>query len=113
MLRGIDHLYSETMHWEASVAFWEGLGFSFEDRWGDEGHRAGRLRCNDAVVVLAEVATSPASNVFFSVDSVDDARPGAGVEIVSGPEDTHWGTRWLRVRDPDGRVYSIEEQPRG
>ena len=111
MLRGIDHLYSETVHWGASVAFWEGLGFSFEEQWGSDGHRAGRLRCNDAIVVLAEVASEPASTVFFSVASVDSIDPGEGVEVVGGPEDTHWGTRWLRVRDPDGRVYAIEAQP--
>ena len=112
MLRGIDHLYSETRHWDASVAFWEGLGFTFEDRWGSEGHRAGRLQCNDAVVVLAEVGEEPAANVFFSVESADHFVPGPGVDVTTAPEDTQWGTRWLRVRDPDGRIYALEEQPR-
>ena len=110
MLRGIDQLYAETRHWDDSVAFWEGLGFAFEERWGSEGHRAGRLRCNDARVVLAEVAEgTPASNVFFSVDSADGFEPGPGVEVTTPPQATHWGTRWLRVRDPDGRIYALEE----
>jgi len=113
MLRGIDHLYSETNHWEASVAFWEGLGFAFEEQWGSEGHRAGRLRSNEALVVLAEVDGAPAANVFFAVDSVDDFLPRTGVDVVTPPEDTHWGTRWLRVRDPDGRIYALEEPPAG
>jgi len=111
MLHGIDHLYAETRHWEKSVAFWEGLGFSFEERWGSEGHRAGRLRCNEAAVVLAEVTGEPAANVFFSIESAEAFDPGAGVEVTTPPEATHWGTRWLRVRDPDGRVYALEEPP--
>ena len=110
MLRGIDHLYSETNHWEASVAFWEGLGFSFEEQWGSEGHRAGRLRCNEAQVVLAEMDGEPAANVFFAIDSADGFETGSGVPVVTPPEDTHWGTRWLRVRYPHGRTYALEEQ---
>lgn len=109
MLRGIDHLYAETGHWEQSVTFWEGLGFSFEERWGSEGHRAGRLRCNDAIVVLAEVDGQPAFNVFFDVESADSFEPGPGVEVTTPPGPTHWGTRWLRVRDPDGRIFALEE----
>lgn len=112
MLRGIDHLYAETLNWDESVTFWEGLGFAFEERWGSDGHRAGRLRSGSAVVVLAEVDRDAQATPFFAIDSADSFVPGPGVEVVAGPEDTHWGTRWIRVRDPEGRVYALEESAR-
>ena len=105
----IDHLYAETTSWEASVEFWEELGFSIVERWGSDGHRAGRLRKADAVVVLAEVAEEPAFNVFFDVSQLDAMQPGSSV--VTPLEDTHWGTRWIRVTDPEGRVFALEENP--
>ena len=30
------------------------------------------------------------------------------VDVISPLEDTHWGTRWIRVRDPDGNLYVLE-----
>ncbi len=105
----IDHLYAETAHWDDSVAFWEGLGFSFAERWGSDGHRAGRLVCNDAAIVLAEVEEKPAFNVFFDITDAD-ALDATGHDVATPLQDTHWGTRWIRVTDPDGRIIALEER---
>lgn len=108
-IQGLHHLYVETADFDASVDFWNGLGFEFVQRWGEEGHRAGMLRNGSAEVVLAEVGSDPVFNPFFAVDDLDALTVGPGVEIVTPKEDTHWGTRWMQVRDPDGRVFSIEQ----
>jgi len=107
----IDHIYVETRRWEATVAFWRGLGFSFTEQWGSEGHRAGRLQVNSAAVVLAEVGEDqePACDVFFALSDADAFAPGNGGQIRTSLEDTHWGTRWIRVADPEGRVFALEE----
>jgi hypothetical protein len=34
--------------------------------------------------------------------------PGPAVEVVSGFEDTHFGTREMTVRDPDGRPWVVQ-----
>lgn len=106
----LDHLYAETHHWDETVAFWHGLGFEFVSRWGEEGHRAGRLESGAAAVVVAEVPLGqPAAfTAFFRLDDADDFQPGSAVDVVAPLEDTHWGTRWLRVADPDTRVYALE-----
>jgi catechol 2,3-dioxygenase-like lactoylglutathione lyase family enzyme len=108
----LDHVYAETHDWNASVAFWEALGFTFADRWGTDGHRAGRLEAGDAVVVLAEVASdvAPAFNVFFDLADPDEYELAEGAEVVTPLEATHWGTQWIRVRDPEGRVHCLEAQ---
>ena len=109
-ITGIDHVYAETLHWEDSLAFWNGLGFELVDSWGSDGHRAGRLESGSAAVVLAEVTEgTPTFDVFFAVTDADGADDLPGV--VTPSSDTHWGTRWIRVEDPDGRIHALEEQP--
>ena len=107
----IDHIYVETAQWEASVDFWEGLGFAFAEQWGTEGYRAGRLTASSSSVVLAEVvgAQPPAFNVFFALTDAEGFQPGPGVNVTTPLEQTHWGTRWIRVEDPDGRVFCLVE----
>jgi len=34
------------------------------------------------------------------------------VDVISPLENTHWGTRLIRVRDPDGNLYALEA-PKG
>jgi len=29
--------------------------------------------------------------------------------VVTPLSHTHWGSRWIRVADPDGRVHPLEE----
>jgi hypothetical protein len=38
----------------------------------------------------------------------DEATPGRPVEVVSRFAATHWGTREMAVRDPDGRLVMLE-----
>jgi uncharacterized glyoxalase superfamily protein PhnB len=42
------------------------------------------------------------------VSDEDAFRPGPGVEVVTPFEDTHFGTREMTVRDPDGRLWSLQ-----
>jgi hypothetical protein len=106
-ITGIDHLYVETAHWEHSERFWTNLGFTWEDRWGSDGHRAGRLTSGDATIVLAESGDPAPLTPFFAITGADDATDLPG--LVSPLEPTHWGTRWIRIADPDGRVHALEE----
>lgn len=107
----IDHVYAETREWESSVEFWRAIGFEVVASWGSEGHRAGRLESGDAAVVLAEVGpdATPAFNVFFDLQGADAYEPGPGADVVTPLEATHWNTRWIRVRDPEGRIHCLEE----
>ena len=97
---GIDHLYLETRSFDEAVAFWERLGFKLASTWGQGGHKAGRLEAGDTYVVLAESQT-PLLNVHFGAAEID----GLGT-----PEATHWGARLVRVTDPDGRTFVLEEK---
>jgi catechol 2,3-dioxygenase-like lactoylglutathione lyase family enzyme len=110
-IKALDHIYVETHDWAAGTAFWKGLGFEFVDRWGGEGHRAGRLRAGDATVVLAEVEPTEdlEFDVFFSLEDADEYELADAVHVDRPLSDTHWGTRWIRVKDDAGRVFCLEE----
>lgn len=112
---GIDHLYLETRDLDRSLKFYRALGFSVEAEWGEGDHRAVKLVSGSAAVVLALTSpqTSPqGATVHFALENAEEmdralaALPEADVVIPLA--DTHWGTRWIRVRDPDGNFYCLE-----
>jgi uncharacterized glyoxalase superfamily protein PhnB len=38
--------------------------------------------------------------------------PGPPAEVVKPFEETHWGTQEMHVRDPDGRIWSLQAPPK-
>ena len=112
---GIDHFSTETRFYERSQAFWQALGFELKAQWGEGGHRAcQRETGGGARLVLAEALESPAPpTVHLSVtagESLNAELIAADAVDVSTPlEATHWGTKWIRVTDPDGREYALED----
>lgn len=45
---------------------------------------------------------------MLKVPDVDAFQPGKAVEVVTPFEDTHYGTKEMTVRDPDGRLWSLQ-----
>ncbi|MHC4473819.1 MAG: VOC family protein [Planctomycetota bacterium] len=111
----MDHLYVETRSFEKAMAFWGTLGFAVDHTWGEGDHRAGMLRAGKAIVVLAEVGPThdpqrPTPHLAIrDPEALDEhLAESDAVDVVTPLEETHWGTRWIRVRDPDGNLYSLE-----
>lgn len=46
--------------------------------------------------------------IALKVPDADALRPDPSVEVVTPFEDTHYGTREMVVRDPDGRLWSLQ-----
>lgn len=38
----------------------------------------------------------------------DGFRPDPALEVVTPLEDTHYGTKEMTVRDPDGRLWTLQ-----
>ena len=113
-IQAIDHLYIETRSFDQGVAFWLELGFQLVERWGTDGHHAGRLRAGDAEIVLAESDTPVVTVHFRSVDTAGVATRVGASEIVRVRDplaQTHWGAQLMRVEDADGHVFALEEAP--
>lgn len=98
----------------------EAFGFEVSLRWADEDGSVQHAEVNwsGATVMLgtAEHATldlierSTGLGLYLVVDDVDEhfeRAVAAGAEVVFPPEDTEWGTRRFRVRDPEGYEWSF------
>src|SRR5206468_4203884 len=83
--------------------FFQALGFELEF---STDHNSGQLRNGDGpYVFIAEVPEDrePQVQIALKVADADAFRPDPAVEVVTPFEDTHYGTREMTVRDPNGR----------
>ena len=105
---GIGAVYLESHNWGAAAKFFQSLGFELE--FATE-HASGMLRQGDGpYVFVAEVPEDREPSARIVVQVPAGFQPDAGVEVVSPFEDTHYGTREMVVRDPDGREWVLQAQ---
>ncbi len=106
---GIEAVFLESHNWGAAAAFFRSLGFTLDF---ETDHRSGQLRgAEGPYVFVAEVPEDrdPGLRVVLRVPA--GFRPPEGVEVVSELATTHWGTQEMAVRDPDGRVWTLQVGP--
>ncbi|WP_439679102.1 VOC family protein [Embleya sp. MST-111070] len=109
---GIEAVFLETHNWGRAAKFFQGLGYELEF---STGHNSGQLRNGDGpFVFIAEVPETrePGMRLVLRVPDEDTFRPADGVEVVTPFEDTHYGTREMTVRDPDGREWTLSAPAR-
>jgi uncharacterized glyoxalase superfamily protein PhnB len=109
---GIEAVFVETHSWGRAAKFFQALGFTLEF---DTGHASGQLRNGDGpYVFVAEVPedAQPQVRVVLKVADADQFFPDPAVEVVTEFEDTHYGTREMTVRDPDGNVWALQAPAR-
>jgi len=105
---GIEALFLTTHNWGKAAKFFQSLGYTLEF---ETDHQSGQLR-NGAgpYLFIAEVPQSetPQMQLVLKVPDADDFQADPVVEVVTPFQPTHWGTREMTVRDPDGRVWSLQ-----
>jgi uncharacterized glyoxalase superfamily protein PhnB len=105
---GIDAVFLETHNWGKAAKFFIGLGFELEFA---TDHASGMLRNGDGpYVFVAEVPEDQEPGMQIVLKVADEAafRPDPAIEVVTGFAATHYGTREMTVRDPDGRIWSLQ-----
>jgi hypothetical protein len=106
--KGIEAVVLETHNWGKAAKFFQALGFDLEF---ETDHNSGRFRNGDgAYVFVAEVPEDrePRLKILLGVADADAFPTDPAVEVVTPFEDTHWGTREMTIRDPDGRLWSLQ-----
>jgi uncharacterized glyoxalase superfamily protein PhnB len=101
-------VFLETHNWGKSAKFFQRLGYEIEFA---TDHNSGQLRCGDGpYLFIAEVPeTEPTRrHLVLAVADADAFELDGSVEVVSEWADTHWGTRLMTVRDPDGREWKVQ-----
>ena len=106
--QGIEAVFLTSHNWGKAVKFFQSLGFTLEF---ETDHNSGQLRSGDGpYVFIAEVPESqkPELQVVLKVAEVDSVDLDPIVEVVTSAADTHYGTREMTVRDPDGRTWTLQ-----
>jgi hypothetical protein len=106
--QGIEAVFLTSHNWGKAAKFFQSLGYELEF---DTGHGSGQLRNDDGpYVFIAEIPEDQPVDiqVVLKVDDADAVDLDSSVEVVRPVADTHWGTRELVVRDPDGRTWSLQ-----
>src|SRR5204863_9365103 len=109
------HLFIAASDYEASLGFYRDvLGWSVTEQWGGNGEDRGARLCGGGVsVVIAErhKEHSDRPQIHLDIHDIDSrfGRIAKGEHVVRKPEETHWGTRWFVVKDPDGNLIAFEE----
>ena len=110
---GIEAVFLTTHNWGRAAKFFQELGYELEF---DTGHSSGQLRNGEGpYVFISEVPEDqpPETRIVLKVADADAFEADPVVEVVTPFEDTHFGTREMTVRDPDGRLWSLQAPGKG
>ena len=105
---GIEAMFLETHNWGKSAKFFQGLGYEIEFA---TDHNSEQLRRGGSpYLFIAEVPeTEPTrQHIVLGVADADGFELDASAEVVDAWEETHWGTKLMTVRDPDGREWKLQ-----
>jgi uncharacterized glyoxalase superfamily protein PhnB len=105
---------------QASVRFFEGLGFVVDERWEDNGTLNGvMLRAGNFQIGLSQddwkkgrdrqkgVGLRLFVETTQSIDDLAARAKQAGVRLDAEPHDTEWGSRVFDVTEPSGFKLTI------
>jgi hypothetical protein len=104
---GIEAVFLETHNWGKAAKFFQGLGFELDFA---TDHNSGLLRNGDSpYLFIAEIPEDqePQARIVLKLRDADGFDPGPAIAVVSPFEDTHYGTREMTIRDPDGRLWTL------
>ena len=116
MIDRFHHLHIAAADFDASLTFYrDTLGWAVSREWGGKGLPRGAILSGGGVkvVVVEPSADAIPGRPMMHLDIHDiDARfreLGPGVEVVTPPQASPWGTRWFVVQDPEGNRIAFEE----
>jgi uncharacterized glyoxalase superfamily protein PhnB len=106
-----------------SIAFYEALGFTIDERWEDNGTLLGvMLRAGKSEIGLSQDDWKKGRDrkkgigmrLFISttqnVDEIAARARAAGIQLNSEPHDTEWKTRAFEVTDPSGFLLTVSNE---
>lgn len=106
--QGIEAVFLTTHNWGKAAKFFQTLGFTLEF---ETDHSSGQLRNGDSpYVFIAEVPEDqgPELQLVLKVADESTVQLDPAVDVVTPFAHTHFGTREMTVRDPDGRTWSLQ-----
>ncbi|MFJ9417696.1 VOC family protein [Streptomyces sp. NPDC101227] len=105
---GIEAVFLTTHNWGKAAKFFQALGYELDF---ETDHNSGQLRNGDGpYVFISEIPEDQETQtqIVLKVPDADAFRADSPVEVVTPFEDTHYGTKEMTVRDPDGRLWNLQ-----
>jgi uncharacterized glyoxalase superfamily protein PhnB len=109
---------------QTSIAFYEALGFTVDERWEDNGKLLGvMLRAGKSQIGLSQddwkkgrdrkkgIGVRLSLSTAQSVDEIAVRAKSAGIQLKSEPHDTEWKSRAFEVTDPSGFLLTVWSEP--
>ncbi|QOJ20949.1 MAG: VOC family protein [Gammaproteobacteria bacterium] len=126
-MQTIDHIFIAPENFNESLNFYtNGLGFDIINSWGGNSQPQGALlRLGRVEIVLAEQHQHAGDTswingvnghhptIHIKCEKIDDyvaEFKKRGLPVEMNIETTHWGVRWIVVRDPDDNLFAFFEQ---
>lgn len=107
---GIEAVFLETHNWGKAAKFFQALGYELEFA---TDHNSGQLRNGDGpYIFIAEVPDDrePGMQLVLKAADEDGLADDPAIEVVTPFAETHYGTREMTVRDPDGRLWTLQAE---
>ena len=108
---------------QKSLAFYEALGFTVDERWEDNGKLLGvMLRAGKNQIGLSQddwkkgrdrkkgVGMRMYLSTTQNVDEIAARAKSAGIKLKSEPHDSEWKSRIFEVTDPSGFLLTIPSE---
>jgi hypothetical protein len=105
---GIEAVFMETHNWGKSAKFFQALGYTLDFA---TDHNSGQLSNGigpDLFIAEIPADETPGFQLVLKVPDADTFSADPVVEVVTPFEETHFGTKMMTVRDPDGRLWSLQ-----
>ena len=105
---------------QKSIAFYEALGFSIDERWEENGTLLGvMLRAGKSQIGLSQddwkkgrdrkkgIGTRLTLSTTQNVDQIAARAKAAGIRLSAELHDTEWNSRAFEITDPSGFLLTI------
>lgn len=119
-----DHAFIAPKDWDKAFDFYHKiLGWELLHEWGEKNKepRGAVLKAKGGMSVVIAEEHDTADNswtqgfnghrptLHLEVDDVEllYANLPKGTHVISKPQDTHWGSRWFLVKDPDDNIIAF------
>ncbi|MBB4660431.1 VOC family protein [Conexibacter arvalis] len=109
---GIEAVFLTTHNWGKSAKFFQALGFELEF---ETDHNSGQFRHRlGPTVFIAEVPGDqrPDAQLVLKVNDADGFEAEPIIDVIDPFAATHFGTQMATIRDPDGRIWSLQAPSR-
>lgn len=114
MRGGHEHLTLQTKNFNRALGFWQALGFELQQTRGEDGKRVCQLFSADIDVAVEKDDAEGGVRYHLKAKDVDSVvrqlqEKRRDVRISQHLSEPGWSKSWMRVTDPDGNIYVLEQ----